>query len=80
MLCLGQLRIFDHFAQVGQPCHMTLVCSRAPIYIGGRYWNQLKHDRSPINFSCNVSQTRWIIDNERKGEASVEVCTALSSI
>nr|GFA56238.1 putative tRNA pseudouridine synthase Pus10 [Tanacetum cinerariifolium] len=27
---------------------------------------------SPINFSRNVSQTRWIIDDERKGEASVE--------
>ncbi|KAI3788823.1 hypothetical protein L2E82_01601 [Cichorium intybus] len=23
--------------KVGQPCHMTLVCSRAPIFIGGRY-------------------------------------------
>ncbi|PWA70278.1 pseudouridine synthase family protein [Artemisia annua] len=48
--------------KVGQPCHMTLVCSRAPIYIGGRY----------LKFSRNVSQTRWIIDDERKGEASVE--------
>ncbi|KVI07715.1 Pseudouridine synthase, catalytic domain-containing protein [Cynara cardunculus var. scolymus] len=48
--------------KVGQPCRMTLLCSRAPIYIGGRY----------LKFSRNVSQTRWIIDDERKGEASVE--------
>ncbi|KAL4579039.1 hypothetical protein LXL04_015174 [Taraxacum kok-saghyz] len=48
--------------KVVQPCHMTLVCSRSPIFIGGRY----------LKFSRNVSQTRWIIDDERKGEASVE--------
>nr|KAJ0220346.1 hypothetical protein LSAT_V11C200052940 [Lactuca sativa] len=48
--------------KVGQPCHMTLVCSRAPVFIGGRY----------LKFSRNVSQTRWIIDEERKGDASVE--------
>nr|XP_043632418.1 tRNA pseudouridine synthase Pus10 [Erigeron canadensis]XP_043632419.1 tRNA pseudouridine synthase Pus10 [Erigeron canadensis] len=48
--------------KVDQPCHMTLMCSRTPIYIGGRY----------LKFSRNVSQTRWIIDDERKGEASVE--------
>ncbi|KAJ0851888.1 putative pseudouridine synthase, catalytic domain superfamily, tRNA pseudouridine synthase Pus10 [Helianthus annuus] len=48
--------------KVGQPCHMTLTCSAAPVYIGGRY----------LKLSRNVSQTRWIIDDERKGEASVE--------
>ncbi|KAI7728098.1 hypothetical protein M8C21_032973, partial [Ambrosia artemisiifolia] len=48
--------------KVGQPCHMTLTCSTAPVYIGGRY----------LKLSRNVSQTRWIIDDERKGEASVE--------
>ncbi|KAD7477083.1 hypothetical protein E3N88_00219 [Mikania micrantha] len=48
--------------KVDQPCHMTLTCSMAPVYIGGRY----------LKLSRNVSQTRWIIDDERKGEASVE--------
>ncbi|XP_076948554.1 uncharacterized protein LOC143620843 [Bidens hawaiensis] len=48
--------------KVGQPCHMTLTCSTAPVYIGGRY----------LKLSRNVSQTRWIIDDERKGDASVE--------
>ncbi|XP_071697918.1 uncharacterized protein [Rutidosis leptorrhynchoides] len=48
--------------KVGQPCDMTFTCSRASVYIGGRY----------LKFSRNVSQTRWIIDEERKGEASVE--------
>ncbi|KAI3797028.1 hypothetical protein L1987_39718 [Smallanthus sonchifolius] len=48
--------------KVGQPCHMILTCSTAPVYIGGRY----------LKLSRNVSQTRWIIDDERKGEASVE--------
>ncbi|EPS65074.1 hypothetical protein M569_09705, partial [Genlisea aurea] len=32
------------------------------IYVGGRY----------LKYSRNVSQTRWIIDDERMGEASVE--------
>ncbi|KAI3797300.1 hypothetical protein L1987_32556 [Smallanthus sonchifolius] len=48
--------------KVGQPCHMTLTFSTAPVYIGGRY----------LKLSRNVSQTRWIIDDERKGDASVE--------
>ncbi|KAK9059436.1 hypothetical protein SSX86_020138 [Deinandra increscens subsp. villosa] len=48
--------------KVGMPCHMALTFSQAPVYIGGRY----------LKLSRNVSQTRWIIDDERKGEASVE--------
>ncbi|XP_058090742.1 uncharacterized protein LOC131237105 isoform X2 [Magnolia sinica] len=43
-------------------CGMTFHCYRTPIYIGGRY----------LKYSRNVSQTRWVIDDERMGEASVE--------
>lgn len=43
-------------------CHLTYHCSRTPIYIGGRY----------LKYSRNVSQTRWVIDDERMGESSVE--------
>lgn len=43
-------------------CCLEILCSRTPIYIGGRY----------LKYSRNVSQTRWIIDDERMGEASVE--------
>nr|GMD03799.1 putative tRNA pseudouridine synthase Pus10 isoform X2 [Ipomoea batatas] len=48
--------------EVIQPCHLTTQCYRNPIYIGGRY----------LKYSRNVSQTRWVIDDERMGEASVE--------
>nr|GMD40266.1 putative tRNA pseudouridine synthase Pus10 isoform X2 [Ipomoea batatas] len=48
--------------KVIQPCHLTTHCYRNPIYIGGRY----------LKYSRNVSQTRWVIDDERMGEASVE--------
>lgn len=51
-----------HLEKVKQPCYLTFACSRAPIYIGGRY----------LKYSRNVSQSRWIIDDERMGEASVE--------
>jgi len=30
-------------------------------------------------YSRNVSQSRWIIDDERMGEASVEVTSALAN-
>ncbi|KAI8549017.1 hypothetical protein RHMOL_Rhmol07G0318500 [Rhododendron molle] len=49
--------------KVSQPCSLTFLCYRTPVYIGGRY----------LKYSRNVSQTRWIIDDERMGEASVEV-------
>ncbi|KAK7382912.1 hypothetical protein VNO78_28576 [Psophocarpus tetragonolobus] len=45
-----------------EPCHFTCFCYRTPFYFGGRY----------LKYSRNVSQTRWIIDDERMGEASVE--------
>ncbi|CAL0303488.1 unnamed protein product [Lupinus luteus] len=45
-----------------EPCHFTCVFCREPYYFGGRY----------LKYSRNVSQTRWIIDDERMGEASVE--------
>ncbi|XP_042495230.1 tRNA pseudouridine synthase Pus10 isoform X1 [Macadamia integrifolia] len=48
--------------RVNQPCHMAFLCYRTPIYIGGRY----------LKYSRNVSQSRWIIDDERMGQASVE--------
>ncbi|XP_065628872.1 uncharacterized protein LOC112006749 isoform X2 [Quercus suber] len=48
--------------KVNDACHLVLLCQRTPIYFGGRY----------LKYSRNVSQTRWIIDDERMGEASVE--------
>lgn len=48
--------------KVNEPCSLTVFCYRKPIYIGGRY----------LKFSRKVSQSRWIIDDERMGEASVE--------
>ncbi|XP_068645889.1 uncharacterized protein [Aristolochia californica] len=48
--------------KVSEPCILAYHCYHLPIYIGGRY----------LKFSRNVSQTRWIIDDERMGEASVE--------
>ncbi|OAY63753.1 putative tRNA pseudouridine synthase Pus10 [Ananas comosus] len=49
-------------AKAFKPCQLTITCCRVPIYIGGRY----------LKFSRRVSQSRWIIDDERMGEASVE--------
>ncbi|GLT99912.1 hypothetical protein SLE2022_173160 [Rubroshorea leprosula] len=48
--------------KVNEPCQLELQCYRTPIYLGGRY----------LKFSRNVSQTCWIIGEERMGEASVE--------
>ncbi|XP_035538555.1 tRNA pseudouridine synthase Pus10 [Juglans regia] len=45
-----------------EACRLVFLCYRNPIFFGGRY----------LKYSRNVSQTRWIIDDERKGEASVE--------
>ncbi|XP_052202955.1 uncharacterized protein LOC127808451 isoform X3 [Diospyros lotus] len=50
------------FEKVCRLCCLTILCYRTPVYIGGRY----------LKYSRNVSQTRWIIDDERMGEASVE--------
>ncbi|XP_074286087.1 uncharacterized protein LOC141611451 [Silene latifolia] len=49
-------------------CCLTIQLHRTPIFIGGRY----------LKLSRNVSQTRWIIDDERMGEASVEEILANS--
>lgn len=48
--------------KVFKPCHLLISCLRSPIYLGGRY----------LKLSRNVSQSCWIIDDERMGEASVE--------
>ncbi|KAF7829510.1 putative tRNA pseudouridine synthase Pus10 isoform X1 [Senna tora] len=45
-----------------EPCHFSVYCYRTPVCFGGRY----------LKYSRNVSQTRWIIDDERMGETSVE--------
>ncbi|CAN0847759.1 tRNA pseudouridine synthase Pus10 [Linum grandiflorum] len=48
--------------KVCEPHYLALHCYRTSVYFGGRY----------LKFSRNVSQTRWIIDDERMGESSVE--------
>lgn len=48
--------------KVNEPCRLECLCFRTPIYFCGRY----------LKYSRNVSQTRWIIDEERMGEASIE--------
>ncbi|KAJ4746645.1 tRNA pseudouridine synthase Pus10 [Rhynchospora pubera] len=48
--------------KVDKPCQLVVACCRTPTYIGGRY----------LKYSRNVSQSRWIIDDERMGETSVE--------
>ncbi|KAF7138274.1 hypothetical protein RHSIM_Rhsim07G0252700 [Rhododendron simsii] len=71
--------------KVSQPCSLTFLCYRTPVYICGRYLKSMcgSIDMSSGNlrimallsllqYSRNVSQTRWIIDDERMGEASVE--------
>ncbi|XP_015887395.1 uncharacterized protein LOC107422452 isoform X1 [Ziziphus jujuba] len=47
---------------ISKPCQLVFSCYRTHIYFGGRY----------LKYSRNVSQTRWIVDDERMGEASVE--------
>ncbi|KAK8916078.1 hypothetical protein KSP39_PZI022697 [Platanthera zijinensis] len=48
--------------EVSKSCQLVTTCSRVPMFIGGRY----------LKLSRKVSQTRWIIDDERMGDASVE--------
>ncbi|VVA91980.1 unnamed protein product [Arabis nemorensis] len=48
--------------KVSEPCILSVHCNKMPIFFSGRYFK----------YSRNVSQTRWIIDDERMGEASVE--------
>ncbi|KAF8113702.1 hypothetical protein N665_0046s0051 [Sinapis alba] len=50
------------FEKVYEPCILSVHCNKMPIFFSGRYFK----------YSRNVSQSRWIIDDERMGEASVE--------
>eukprot|EP00249_Psilotum_nudum_P009438 c21938_g1_i1 orf=56-1765(+) len=43
-------------------CEIVAGCYRSSIYIGGRY----------LKFSRNISQSHWLIDEERKGDGSVQ--------
>ncbi|CDY29531.1 BnaA06g14390D [Brassica napus] len=52
----------NSFEKVYEPCILSIHCNKMPIFFSGRYFK----------YSRNVSQTRWIIDDERMGEASVE--------
>ncbi|KAG2303392.1 hypothetical protein Bca4012_062156 [Brassica carinata] len=52
----------NSFQKVYEPCSLSVHCNKMPIFFSGRYFK----------YSRNVSQTRWIIDDERMGEASVE--------
>ncbi|KAG0474442.1 hypothetical protein HPP92_014128 [Vanilla planifolia] len=56
--------------KASKPCQLTTTCYRKAIYIGGRY----------LKFSRKVSQTRWIIDDERMGEASVEEIVGIPAL
>lgn len=44
------------------PCDRSIMCWRMPVFVGGRY----------LKFSRNISQSRWMIDDERMGEGSVQ--------
>ncbi|KAM7260252.1 hypothetical protein ACFE04_015993 [Oxalis oulophora] len=48
--------------KVDEPLLLVVSCNRTPIFLAGRY----------LKYSRHVSQSRWIIDDERMGEASVE--------
>ncbi|CAF1927173.1 hypothetical protein HID58_065403 [Brassica napus] len=52
----------NSFEKVYEPCILSVHCNKMPIFFSGRYFK----------YSRNVSQSRWIIDDERMGEASVE--------
>ncbi|CAN4123052.1 unnamed protein product [Withania somnifera] len=54
--------LMSQLDKVSNPCRLTIHCCRSSIYIGGRY----------LKYSRNVSQTRWVIDYERMGGASIE--------
>ncbi|KAJ7561342.1 hypothetical protein O6H91_03G024600 [Diphasiastrum complanatum] len=56
----------DHFPwpppKLDAPCTMTTRCFCRALYVGGRY----------LKFSRNISQSPWMIDDERKGKSSVQ--------
>ncbi|XP_055341045.1 tRNA pseudouridine synthase Pus10-like [Paramacrobiotus metropolitanus] len=48
---------------LSQPATLTAItCLPCPVYVGGRY----------LKYSRNISQTPWFIEEERKGDISVE--------
>lgn len=49
-------------AKLSTPCGWNVMCWRMPVFVGGRY----------LKFSRNISQSRWMIDDERMGEGSVQ--------
>ncbi|KAF9621481.1 hypothetical protein IFM89_021785 [Coptis chinensis] len=84
---LNGLQVSESFnsapEKVKEPCCLTCHCYRTPIYVGGRYlkvycgnvYLVVMQDNAVtilLQYSRNVSQTQWIIDDERMGEASVE--------
>ncbi|KAG6419722.1 hypothetical protein SASPL_116232 [Salvia splendens] len=50
-------------------CSLVFQCYKTSVYVGGRYLSQTY---LILYYSRNVSQSRWIIDDEKMGEASVE--------
>ncbi|CAM6111690.1 unnamed protein product [Calypogeia fissa] len=49
-------------SEVAVSCQLTAMCWRNSIYVGGRY----------LKMSRNISQSRWLIDDERMGDGSVQ--------
>ncbi|BBN04522.1 tRNA pseudouridine synthase 10 [Marchantia polymorpha subsp. ruderalis] len=49
-------------SQCSLSCEIAAVIWRNPVFVGGRY----------LKFSRNVSQSRWLIEEERMGEGSVQ--------
>lgn len=49
-------------SEVENPCQLTAMCWRNSIYLGGRY----------LKLSRKISQSRWLIDDERMGDGSVQ--------
>eukprot|EP00897_Mesotaenium_endlicherianum_P008702 jgi/Mesen1/7860/ME000042S07298 len=49
-------------AKMAQACTLSVLTWRTPVYVAGRY---LKYSRS-------ISQSRWLVDDERMGDGSVQ--------
>ncbi|KAF3611330.1 hypothetical protein DY000_02045978 [Brassica cretica] len=76
----------NSFEKVYEPCILSVHCNKMPIFFSGRYFKMSKQifllltgdlyrwivQSYLLQYSRNVSQSRWIIDDERMGEASVE--------
>lgn len=50
------------WGQLSTACQLAVLTWRRPIYIGGRY----------LKFSRNISQSPWVVEEERMGDASVQ--------